>query len=75
MTKAKTAKKAPAKKAPAKKAASRMPSTAKVKADDARIKDFAELLFSQALIAVGSPVKNPARFTKLVSELMVNNSK
>ncbi len=42
----------------------------KADADDARIKDYADLLMSQALIAEGSPVKNPARFTKLVSELM-----
>ncbi len=41
-------------------------------ADDPRIKDYADLLLSQALIAEGSPVKNPARFTKLVSQLMVN---
>jgi len=40
-------------------------------AGDARIKDYADLLYSQALIAEGSPVKNPARFTKLISELMV----
>ncbi|HMP88711.1 MAG TPA: molecular chaperone HtpG [Kiritimatiellia bacterium] len=40
-------------------------------ADDSRIKDYAELLFNQALIAEGSPVRNPARFTRLVSDLMV----
>jgi molecular chaperone HtpG len=41
-------------------------------ANDPRIKEYAELLMAQALIAEGSPVKNPARFTKLVSELMVS---
>ena len=43
----------------------------KADATDARIKDYADLLMSQALIAEGSPVKNPSRFTKLVSDLMV----
>jgi molecular chaperone HtpG len=42
----------------------------KADANDARIGDYADLLMAQALIAEGSPVKNPARFTKLVSELM-----
>ncbi len=44
----------------------------KANADDARIKDYADLLLGQALIAEGSPVKQPARFTKLVSQLMVS---
>lgn len=39
-------------------------------AADPKIKDYADLLLGQALIAEGSPVKNPARFTKLLSELM-----
>jgi molecular chaperone HtpG len=43
----------------------------KADAADARIKDFADLLLAQALIAEGSPVKNPARFTRLVTDLMV----
>ena len=44
----------------------------KAGADDPRIKDYAELLYGQALVAEGSPVKNPARFTRLVSQLMVS---
>lgn len=48
----------------------RMEAVYKEKADDARIGDYADLLYGQALIAEGSPVKNPGRFTKLVSELM-----
>lgn len=44
----------------------------KANADDARINDYAELLFGQALVAEGRPVKNPSRFTKLVSQLMLN---
>ena len=33
--------------------------------------DAVELLFDQALIAEGSPVPNPSRFTKLLSALMM----
>ena len=33
--------------------------------------DYADLLFDQALLTEGSPIKDPLRFTKLVSELMV----
>lgn len=40
-------------------------------AEDSRIGDFAELLHAQALVAEGSPLKDPGRFTKLVSDLMV----
>jgi len=39
-------------------------------AHDARIKDYAELLHGQALIGEGSPVKEPSRFIRLVSQLM-----
>lgn len=45
----------------------------RAKADDPRIRDYADLLLAQALIAEGSPLKNPARFTRLVSELMVKS--
>jgi molecular chaperone HtpG len=37
----------------------------------ARLKDFAHLLLGQALLAEGSPLKDPVRFGKLVSDLMV----
>ena len=33
--------------------------------------DYADLLFDQALLTEGSPIKDPLRFTRLVSELMV----
>ncbi len=36
-----------------------------------RIADYAQLLFGQALIAEGSPIEDPARFTRLVTALMV----
>jgi molecular chaperone HtpG len=35
------------------------------------IGDYADLLYDQALLTEGSPIKDPLRFTKLVSELMV----
>ena len=36
-----------------------------------KLADYAELLFDQALLTEGTPIKDPLRFTKLVSELMV----
>jgi molecular chaperone HtpG len=33
--------------------------------------DYADLLYDQALLTEGSPIKDPLRFTRLVSELMV----
>jgi len=38
---------------------------------DARLSDYADLLYDQALLTEGSPIKDPLRFTRLVSELMV----
>ena len=40
-----------------------------------RLSDYCELLFDQALLTEGSPIKDPLRFTKLVSELMVEAAK
>jgi len=37
-----------------------------------RIAEYAELLLGQALIAEGSPLPDPTRFTKLLSDLMVD---
>uniref|UniRef100_C6E6L6 Chaperone protein HtpG n=1 Tax=Geobacter sp. (strain M21) TaxID=443144 RepID=C6E6L6_GEOSM len=42
---------------------------------DPKLKDYSELLFDQALLTEGSPIKDPLRFTKLVSELMVAGGK
>ncbi|NVN90727.1 MAG: molecular chaperone HtpG [Desulfuromonadales bacterium] len=39
--------------------------------DDARLGEYADLLHDQALLTEGSPIKDPLRFTRLVSELMV----
>jgi molecular chaperone HtpG len=36
-----------------------------------KLKDYCELLYDQALLTEGSPIKDPLRFTRLVSELMV----
>jgi molecular chaperone HtpG len=40
-----------------------------------KLKDYCELLFDQALLTEGSPIKDPLRFSKLVSELMVAGAK
>jgi molecular chaperone HtpG len=37
-----------------------------------RVQEYAVLLHGQALLAEGSPLPDPARFTKLVTELMVS---
>lgn len=39
--------------------------------EDTRLGDYAELLYDQALLTEGSPIKDPLRFTRLVSDLMV----
>ena len=40
-----------------------------------KLLDYCELLFDQALLTEGSPINDPLRFTKLVSELMVEAAK
>lgn len=40
---------------------------------DQKLGDFIDLVYGQALIAEGSPVKNPSQFAKLVSTLMVES--
>lgn len=42
-----------------------------VDAKSPRVPEYAELLLGQALISEGSPIEDPARFTKLLTELMV----
>ena len=37
-----------------------------------RVKDYAALLYGQALIAEGVPLEDPARFTRLLTELMTD---
>lgn len=44
-------------------------------ADDTRLLDYADLLYDQALLTEGTPIKDPLKFTKLVSELMVKAAK
>ncbi|HPX60365.1 MAG TPA: molecular chaperone HtpG [Deltaproteobacteria bacterium] len=41
---------------------------------DSRLSDYAELLYDQALLTEGSPIKDPLRFSRLVSDLMVKAS-
>ena len=43
--------------------------------NDPKLADYSELLLDQALLTEGSPIKDPLRFTKLVSELMVVGGK
>ncbi len=43
--------------------------------ENARLADYCELLYDQALLTEGSAIKDPLRFTKLVSELMVADGK
>jgi len=44
-------------------------------ADHERRREWSELLLGQALLAEGSPLPDPARFSKLVSALMLSASK
>jgi len=37
---------------------------------DGRLRDLAEMLFDQALLAEGAPIRNPARFAQRVAEMM-----
>lgn len=39
--------------------------------ENPKLDDYCELLFDQALLTEGSPVKDPLRFTRLISQLMV----
>jgi molecular chaperone HtpG len=41
-------------------------------AGDARIAEYGELLFDQALLTEGTPLPNPSEFAKRVSKLMAN---
>ncbi len=43
--------------------------------EDPRLADYGELLLDQALLTEGSPIKDPLRFTKLVTQLMVGAAK
>jgi len=38
---------------------------------NSKLDDYCELLYDQALLTEGSPVKDPLRFTRLIAELMV----
>jgi molecular chaperone HtpG len=43
--------------------------------EDPRLTDYCELLYDQGLLTEGSPVRDPLRFARLVSELMVEAAK
>lgn len=38
-----------------------------------KLSDYVELIYDQALLTEGSPLKNPLKFTKLLSELMIQS--
>jgi molecular chaperone HtpG len=42
---------------------------------DPRLSDYADLLYDQALLTEGSAIKDPLKFTRLISELMVKAAK
>jgi molecular chaperone HtpG len=48
------------------------PVVQRLKGDDARFGDWAELLFDQALLAEGGTLDDPATFVKRVNQLMLN---
>ncbi len=48
----------------------RMHARYQVSPDDGVIRDYAEMLLDQALLAEGAPVRNPARFARRVAEVM-----
>ena len=43
--------------------------------ENAKLADYCELLYDQGLLTEGSPVRDPLRFARLVSELMVEAAK
>ena len=43
--------------------------------ENPRLSDYCELLYDQALLTEGSPIKDPLKFTKFVAELMVADGK
>ncbi|MFA9439619.1 molecular chaperone HtpG [Uliginosibacterium sp. sgz301328] len=48
------------------------PVVERLRSDDARFNDWAELLFDQALLAEGGTLDDPATFVKRVNQLMLN---
>ena len=48
---------------------------AMLKADETQIKNWAEILYNQALLSEGSAIANPVRYSKLIADLMVQSNK
>lgn len=42
-------------------------------ANDEQVKNWSEILYNQALLSEGNALPNPARFTKLISDLMIQS--
>jgi len=45
-----------------------------IKDDESTLADYCQLLVGQALLAEGSPLKDPVRFNKIVAGLMVKSN-
>ncbi len=43
-------------------------------ADDSKISSWSEILYNQALLAEGTPIPNPVRYTTLISKLMIQSN-
>jgi molecular chaperone HtpG len=48
---------------------------AMVNANEDQVKNWSEILYNQALLAEGNSIPNPARFSKLIADLMMSSTK
>ncbi|MFZ3230597.1 MAG: molecular chaperone HtpG [Pseudobdellovibrio sp.] len=48
---------------------------AMTKATDDQVKNWSEILYNQALLAEGSSIQNPIRYSKLIADLMIQANK
>ncbi len=46
-----------------------------INSNEDQIKNWSEILFNQALLSEGNSLPNPARFSRLIADLMVNSQK
>jgi molecular chaperone HtpG len=44
-------------------------------ANDEQVKNWSEILYNQALLTEGNAIPNPARFSKLIADLMIQSNK
>lgn len=48
---------------------------AMIQADDQQFKNWSEILYNQALLSEGNSIPNPARYSKLIADLMIQSGK